>query len=104
MPDYLLFAAYGLLAIGVTACLVFIAKSFEDEDSEPGRVTIEKHLTIEKKVPPSAASRTAQRQSLSADSQRHASAAAESGRPALQAPTIRSLPHRDRPAPQRSVR
>jgi hypothetical protein len=38
VPDYLLFAAYGLLAIGVVGCLAFIANSFEDEDSERERV------------------------------------------------------------------
>jgi hypothetical protein len=36
--DYLLFVAYGLLAIGVIGCLAFIANSFEDEDSKPERV------------------------------------------------------------------
>jgi hypothetical protein len=37
VPDYLLFAAYGLLAIGVVGCLAYIANSFEDENSAPRR-------------------------------------------------------------------
>ena len=37
VPDYLLFVAYGLLAIGVIGCLAFIANSFEDDDSGPER-------------------------------------------------------------------
>jgi len=32
VPNYLLFATYGLLALAVLVCLVYIAKSFEDED------------------------------------------------------------------------
>jgi len=32
VPNYLLFATYGLLALGVLVCLVYVAKSFEDED------------------------------------------------------------------------
>jgi hypothetical protein len=32
VPNYLLFAAYGIFVIGVLACLFYVAKSFEDDD------------------------------------------------------------------------
>ena len=34
VPDYLLFVAYGLFAVGVIACLAFVARNFEDEDPQ----------------------------------------------------------------------
>jgi hypothetical protein len=35
VPEYLLYVAYGLFAAGVLACLAFVARNFEDEESEP---------------------------------------------------------------------
>ena len=32
MPEYVLYIAYGLLVVGVAACLAFVARNFEDED------------------------------------------------------------------------
>ena len=42
MPDYLLYGAYGLLAVGVIACLAFIGNCFENEDANLERVDREK--------------------------------------------------------------
>jgi hypothetical protein len=42
VPDYLLYGAYGLLAVAVIACLAFIAKSFEGDDADLERVDREK--------------------------------------------------------------
>jgi hypothetical protein len=38
VPEYLLFAAYGLLAVGVVACLAFFANTFYDDDKDLERV------------------------------------------------------------------
>jgi hypothetical protein len=32
VPNFLLIAMYGLFLIGVVACLVYVAKCFEDDD------------------------------------------------------------------------
>ena len=42
VPDYLLYGAYGLLAVGVIACLAFIGNCFENEDANLERVDREK--------------------------------------------------------------
>ena len=42
MPDYLLYIAYGLLTVGVVACLSYIANSFEAEDEASKRVDVER--------------------------------------------------------------
>jgi hypothetical protein len=38
VPEYLLFAAYGLLAVSVVACLAFFANTFYDDDKDLERV------------------------------------------------------------------
>jgi hypothetical protein len=38
VPDYLLYGAYALLAVGVIACLAYIANSFEGDDANLRRV------------------------------------------------------------------
>jgi hypothetical protein len=35
MPDYLLFAAYGLLGLCIVVCLAIIAKTYDDDDIAP---------------------------------------------------------------------
>ena len=32
MPNYLLYAGYGLFVVGILACLFYVVKSFEDDD------------------------------------------------------------------------
>jgi hypothetical protein len=34
VPEYLLFAAYGLLVAGVVACLLLFANTFHDDDKD----------------------------------------------------------------------
>jgi hypothetical protein len=38
VPEYVLFAAYGLLAVGVVACLALFANTFYDDDKDLERV------------------------------------------------------------------